>query len=202
MIKQLVGSAFLCCGAMVGELSAQATATGAPYVPGPIWERRTPAATGMNAALIDSAVAFHRANEARGARSMEENHYRSFGREPFGQGIGPFTTRGDPTGVIIRHGYVVASWGEPDRVDMTHSVTTSFLSTVAGLAADRGMIRDVTDTVRGYMAPIYSLRTTVATDRADKVGESMMIDLFDTAHNRTITWDNLLRQVSDWEGTL
>jgi CubicO group peptidase (beta-lactamase class C family) len=28
------------------------------------------------------------------------------------------------------------------------------------------------------------------------------IALFDTEHNRTITWDDLLRQVSDWEGTL
>jgi len=64
------------------------------------------------------------------------------------------------------------------------------------------MIRDVRDTVRGYMAPIYPLRTTPATDRADKIGESMMIDLFETPHNRRITWDDLLRQVSDWEGTL
>ena len=39
-------------------------------------------------------------------------------------------------------------------------------------------------------------------DRADKAGESMMIDPFETPHNRTITWDDLLRQVSDWEGTL
>jgi CubicO group peptidase (beta-lactamase class C family) len=29
-----------------------------------------------------------------------------------------------------------------------------------------------------------------------------LIDPFDTPHNRTITWDNLLRQTSDWEGTL
>ena len=34
------------------------------------------------------------------------------------------------------------------------------------------------------------------------MGEPMMIDLFDTPHKRTITWDHLLRQVSDWEGTL
>ncbi len=174
-----------------------------PYVPGAMWERRTPAAVGMDAALIDSAIAFHRANEAPGARNMEENHYRTFGRqEPFGQGIGPFKPRGDPTGIVIRHGYVVAVWGEPDRVDMTHSVTKSFLSSVAGLAYDRGMIRDVRDTVRNYIGPIYPFRSAPATDRAEKIGESMMIDLFETPHNRRITWDDLLRQVSDWEGTL
>ena len=30
----------------------------------------------------------------------------------------------------------------------------------------------------------------------------MFIDPFDTPHNRRITWDHLLRQTSDWEGTL
>jgi len=190
-------------GASAATLDAQAAPAASTYVPGTTWERRAPGAVGMDAALLDSAIAFHRANEAGGARDMEENHYRTFGRqEPFGQGIGPFKPRGDPTGIVIRRGYVVAVWGEPDRVDMTHSVTKSFLSSVAGLAYDRGMIRDVRDTVRGYMAPIYPLRTTPATDRADKIGESMMIDLFETPHNRRITWDDLLRQVSDWEGTL
>ena len=29
-----------------------------------------------------------------------------------------------------------------------------------------------------------------------------LIDLFGTPHNRTITWNHLLRQTSDWEGTL
>ncbi len=30
----------------------------------------------------------------------------------------------------------------------------------------------------------------------------MFLQPFDTPHNRTITWDDLLRQTSDWEGTL
>ena len=33
-------------------------------------------------------------------------------------------------------------------------------------------------------------------------GRADLIDLFDTPHNRKITWDHMLRQVSDWEGTL
>ena len=37
------------------------------------------------------------------------------------------------TGVIVRHGYLVAEWGEPQRIDMTFSVTKSFLSTTLGL---------------------------------------------------------------------
>jgi CubicO group peptidase (beta-lactamase class C family) len=34
------------------------------------------------------------------------------------------------------------------------------------------------------------------------LGEADLMDLFGTPHNRTITWNHLLRQTSDWEGTL
>jgi CubicO group peptidase (beta-lactamase class C family) len=34
------------------------------------------------------------------------------------------------------------------------------------------------------------------------MGAPDLIDLFVTPHNRTITWNHLLRQTSDWEGTL
>ena len=34
------------------------------------------------------------------------------------------------------------------------------------------------------------------------MGKADLIDLFDTPHNRTIAWDHMLRQTSDWEGTL
>ena len=133
---------------------------------------------------------------------MEEAHYRSFGREPFGQAIGPLKPRGEPSGVILRGGYVVAQWGEPDRVDITHSVTKSFLSTVVGLAVDRGMIPSVRDTVWKALAPIYRLRLQAPSEPGTSMGESMFIEPFNTPHNKTITWDDLLRQTSDWEGTL
>src|SRR5690606_11524235 len=132
--------------------------------------------------------------------------YQTFGREPFGDAIGPFRDRGDPSGMIIRHGYIVAEWGDTRRVDLTFSVTKSFLSTVVGLAYDRGLIRDVHDTVREYMAPISlaapgggPLSTRLS---ADRFGEGRPIELFESEHNRKITWDHLLRQTSDWEGTL
>ena len=134
---------------------------------------------------------------------MEVSHYQSFGaREPYGQGIGPFKPRGEPTGVILRGGYVVATWGEPDRVDMTHSVTKSFLSSVVGVAFDRGLIPSVRDTVWKAMAPIYRLRLEAPSEPGTTAGESYFLDPFATPHNREITWDDLLRQTSDWEGTL
>ncbi len=85
---------------------------------------------------------------------MEINHYRTFGKEPFGEAIGPFADRGPATGILVYRGYIVASWGEPSRCDMTHSVTKSFLSTVVGVAVDSGLIKSVFDTVADYMPPI------------------------------------------------
>ncbi len=39
-------------------------------------------------------------------------------------------------------------------------------------------------------------------DDADEFGRSKLIELFNTEHNRKITWEHMLRQTSDWEGTL
>ena len=173
-----------------------------PYIPTATWEHRSPAAMGLDSAKLAAAIAFAIASDAKNPRDMEESHYRSFGREPFGQGIGPFKPRGEPTGVILRGGYVVAQWGEPDRVDMTHSVTKSFLSATVGMAYDRGLIASVRDTVWKSQAPTYPLHLTAPADPGSTVGHPMFLDPWDTPHNRTIVWDDLLRQTSDWEGTL
>ena len=58
--------------------------------------------------------------------------------------------KGGAAGLIMRHGYIVAEWGDPARVDMTHSVTKTFLTTVIGLAWQRGLIRDVSDYAREF----------------------------------------------------
>ena len=177
---------------------------GAVYYPGPgeDWQRRTPQQVGMNAALVDSAVAFARANESTAPRDLEMAHHQSFGREPFGEPVGPFETRGDPTGIIIRNGYIVAEWGDTRRVDMTFSVTKSFVSTVVGVAVDRGMIRSVNDPVDPYMAPVFVVSPGGGNRNAGGVGDGRAMRLFDDERERRITWDHLLRQVSDWEGTL
>jgi CubicO group peptidase (beta-lactamase class C family) len=64
---------------------------------------------------------------------------------------------------------------------MTHSVTKTFLSAVAGIAFDRHMIRDVNDRVIDYVRPTPD---------------------FMLAHNQPITWDQMLRQTSGWIGTM
>lgn len=157
----------------------------------------------MDPRLLEEAVAFARANETKAPRNLELAHYQSFGREPFGEAIGPFQERGDPTGVVLRRGYIVAEWGDPHRVDMTFSVTKSFVSTTVGLAYDRGLIRNLRDRVQDHMAPFAAIQGGGG-DRypAERLGQSKLLRPFETEHNRKITWEQLLRQTSDWEGTL
>ncbi|MFN2567497.1 MAG: serine hydrolase domain-containing protein [Gemmatimonadaceae bacterium] len=184
---------------------ASAAPAQAVYYPGPgdDWARRSPRDVGMDSARLADAIAFAVQRESRAPRDLELAHYQSFGREPFGEGIGPFKERGDPTGLVVRHGYIVAAWGDPQRVDMTFSVTKSFLSTTVGLAYDRKLIRSLKDPVRDYVAPVVVLDGTPRVgDRAARLGQSMVQQPFETPHNRRITWDDLLRQTSDWEGTL
>jgi CubicO group peptidase (beta-lactamase class C family) len=78
---------------------------------------------------------------------------------------------------------------------MTNSVTKSFLSVVVGLAVDQGLIHTVTDTVSHYIPPVevYNPLNTEG---------STLLYPFKTPHNKTLTWDVMLRQTSDWEGTL
>jgi CubicO group peptidase (beta-lactamase class C family) len=161
-----------------------------PYWPSRDWERRPPAQAGFDAARLDEAIAFAKQNETAEPRDLERAHYTTaFGREPFNNATGPFKTRGDVTGIVVRHGYLVAEWGEPDRVDMTFSATKSFLSSVVGLAFDHKLIPSLDQPVHEAMGPTV--------DRQGKV-----LDLFQSPHARTITWDHLLRQTSDWSGTL
>jgi CubicO group peptidase (beta-lactamase class C family) len=176
------------------------------YFPSAVtWERRTAEQLGMDPAKIQEAVAFAKASETRNSRDLEENHYQTFGRqEPFANLIGPVKPRGDMTGVIVKNGYIVAEWGEPARVDMTHSVTKSFVSTMVGLAVERGLIRNIDDTVYKALGPVLHARAPklAAEGGTGRFDGRVPIEPFNTAHNRKITWRHLLQQASDFEGVL
>ena len=176
-----------------------------PYVPSAsVWERRAPEQVGMDAARIQEAIAFAKERAATAPRDLEEAHYQSFGREPFGNAVGPFKPRGEPAGVIVRNGYIVAEWGDPSRVDMSFSVTKSFVSTVVGLAVERGLIRSIDDSVFRYVGPVlHAARPELAIEGGrGRFDARVPIEPFDTPHNRRITWRHLLQQSSDFEGTL
>lgn len=172
------------------------------YFPDKEWIHKKPADLGVDESRLKEAVDFAIAHETKNPRSMEQNHYRTFGREPFGEAIGPMKERGPETGIIIKNGYIISQWGDPHRVDMSHSITKSFLSSVVGLAFDKGLINRVKDTVRNYVPPVKVYSANLIENKADHFGKEQLISLFETEHNKTITWDDLLRQTSDWEGTL
>lgn len=144
------------------------------------WESMEPADAGFDAALLQEAVDFAEANEYSGSRDLRQAILKGFQREPFHEILGPTKKRGGPAGMILKNGYVVAQWGDTRRVDMTFSVTKSYLSTVAGLAVDAGLIRST----------------------GDLVGDYVWTGQFDGAHNSQIRWSHLLDQSSDWSGQL
>ena len=174
------------------------------YYPGPWydWEEKSAEELGMNQQYIDSAVIYAQSMESTAPKNLELNHYLGFGREPFGFGVGPFKERGVQTGIIIKDGYIIAKWGEPKRVDMTFSVTKSFLSSTVGVAYDQGLIKDVSDLVDPYMAPILAVTPSLGSNKANALGDAQLLEPFKGAHNSRITWNHLLRQTSDWEGSL
>jgi Beta-lactamase len=171
------------------------------YYPDQAWQHKTPADVGMDEVKLKKAVDFAIANETTNPKNLELNHYQSFGiREPLSDPLGPLPERGAANGIIIKNGYIIATWGDIEREDICNSVTKSFLSSVVGLAYDKGLIRSIDDTVYRYVAPI-KFYNPLPQSRNPLTGEQLY-ELFNTPHNRTITWDHLLRQVSDWEGTL
>jgi CubicO group peptidase (beta-lactamase class C family) len=162
------------------------TITAADYFPPRgSWERKRPEELGFNGARLQQAIDFSVANESSSPKDTALALKQTFGvREPNFKILGPTQTRAALNGIIIRRGYVAAEWGDTARTDMAHSVTKTFLTTVVGLAWQRGMIRDLNDRASDYLPTM---------DREQ---------LFASDHNASITWEHLLRQTSDWSGTL
>jgi CubicO group peptidase (beta-lactamase class C family) len=165
------------------------------------WARRAPEAVGLDPARLAEAIAFARENESDAPRDLALAHARGFGREPYGDAVGPFLTRGPQTGVVLRHGYLVAEWGEPERVDPTFSVAKSFLSSVAALAVADGLI-GLDEEVWRSQAPVTVLGDVGPDADPAELGTATTVDLFPGAHNRRVTWGHLLRQTSAWRGEL
>ena len=150
------------------------------YFPDAEWQSKKPEELKMNKYWLDSAVNMALKSENKVDKDLRIANMKSYSREPDYKIIGPMKERGAPAGLVIKNGYIVAQWGDVNRVDMTFSVTKSYLSTVAGLAIDNGLIKNVTDKVNSYVWD----------------------NTFEGEHNSKITWDHLLNQSSDWSGTL
>ncbi len=121
------------------------------YFPDADWQTKKPEELKMNKGLLDSAVSLALKSENKVERDLRIANMKSYSREPGYKMIGPMKERGGPAGLVIKNGYIVAQWGDVNRVDMTFSVTKSYLSTVAGLAVDNGLIKNVHDKVGQYV---------------------------------------------------
>lgn len=167
---------------LVGAFFAGAAFAQTPYFPKRHnWQTQSPEEAGFDPAALDEAIEFAVASESDAPRDLALNHELTFAREPFGSRIGPTTVRGALSGIVVRGGFLVAEWGPTEKVDMTFSVSKTFLSTVVGVLYDDDLISSVDDRVGPYMPND---------------------ELFGSEHNESITWDHLLRQTSDWQGEL
>lgn len=150
------------------------------------WEIATASEAGFDAAALDAAIAFAKAHESPWPRSLHYPDGRYVGNVewnetgPWSEIVGPVAPRGGPAGLILKGGRIVAEWGETDRADMTFSIAKSYLSVMAGLAVDDGLIADIDE----------------------PVGCSVDGPWFESAQNRTITWRHLLTQASEWQGEI
>jgi CubicO group peptidase (beta-lactamase class C family) len=179
-IAVIGGLLLISCG-LVLEAREQAAARYFP--PAGNWEKRDPASLGLDQEKLDAAIAAALKTENTDTKDLSVDIPNTFRNEaPYNNVIGPTQERAGANLLVIYKGYAVASSGDIDRADMTFSVTKTFLSTVVGEAYERGMIKDLNDKVGPYMPE--------------------GVDLFASEHNAKITWDHLLRQTSDWSGTL
>ncbi|MEQ1821136.1 MAG: serine hydrolase [Fimbriimonadaceae bacterium] len=160
---------------MMLALLAKLALAQAVYVPGATWEHKTPSEMGFDPAALEQAVEF--------AKTHETDFPKDFSTQEkiFGKKLGPLPKeRGSTNGLVIRGGYIVASFGDVDHIDPTYSAAKSFLSSLLGIA-----VRD---------RKIPSVK--------DKVGEVIRDGGYDSPQNSGITWEHHVRQTSEWEGSL
>lgn len=142
-----------------------------------------PGAVGLDQAAIQAAIEYAQTNATppdQVAYDYSNVHPWDGDPPPHGDAIGPMPDRrGGPSGLILKDGHLIASWGDTSRTDHAFSVAKSFLAVLAGVAFDRGLIDDLDDPVADYI------------DDGGFAGR-----------NAPITWRQLLHQTSEWQGTL
>jgi hypothetical protein len=165
------------------------------------WEKKTPAFFKIDATKIKEAIQFSTQHESKFPRNARITQAMQYAKEPFGDPVGPMMDRGGLSGLIIYKGYIIAEWGDPTIVETCNSVTKSWVSSIVGLALDKGLISSLDDKVYNYMPPIQPY-TTLMNPNQSPMAIKDFIHPFATPHNKKISWDHLLRQTSDWEGEL
>ncbi len=130
--------------------------------------------------LLASAIEFAQSHESSWSREVGQGwgiHQQD--PPPWNRLFGPVHGRGPVSGLVSVAGKELARWGEPERADLTFSIAKTYLALLAGLAYDQGLIQDVGEPVG---------------DRVKGIG-------FDDGANAKVTWQHLLQQTSEWEGS-
>jgi len=168
MTRRFLSALFLC----VSLLDAQSAKSYFP--PRGKWDRKAPAELGFDAAKLQQAIDYAQANGS--SWDFDKDQVRTFGAV-----LGALPKqRAATNGIILRHGYIAAEFGDVKSNDPVYSVAKSFLSLVASKAVEQKLIQDVNDPVAKYIHD----------------------GGYDSPHNAKITWKEHLQQESEWEGTL
>jgi CubicO group peptidase (beta-lactamase class C family) len=153
---------------------AQAQNAGSYFPPAGAWQHKSAAELGLDAAKLQQAVEYAQAHGS--SWDFDRDQVRVFGTP-----LGPVPhQRAATNGIILRHGFIAAQFGDIKANDPVYSVAKSFLSTVCALAWDRGLIKDLNE----------------------PVAKSIHDGGYDSAHNAKVTWRNHLQQESEWEGVM
>ena len=159
------------------------------YFPPPhggMWDTVAPEDAGIDAKRLEALIAFARAHESDFERGPDYPAKKATTlRNDLGAGadteiVGPFAEAVGLSGLVVRGGRIVVEFGDTAHADEIASASKSFLSAVAGVAFDSGLIGD--------------LHRAVYQDTG--------LTLLASPHNRAITWHHLLQQTSEWDGEL
>ncbi|MFV0535565.1 MAG: serine hydrolase domain-containing protein [Cumulibacter sp.] len=93
--------------------------------------------------------------------------------------VGPLRPATGGSGVVLVEGQEAATWGNPEAVEMSFSVTKTVVSLVAGIAFDDGLL--IPD---------------------QRVSDVVEVPQLQGALSAQITWQHLLQQTSQWGGEL
>jgi CubicO group peptidase (beta-lactamase class C family) len=134
---------------------------------------------GVDPARVERAVRDQADRPVPGAEHMESYLAGAVSDVSRREVVGPLLNGGGASGVVLRRGALIASWGDPARTEMAFSATKSVLALVAGVAFDDGLLRLDEPACRSVSLPQLA-----------------------GAHDQQITWRHLLDQTSQWEGEL
>ena len=133
----------------------------------------------IDQAKLQQAVRFSIASETTWDRDNSDDWgIHTADQPPWNRLLGPVHPRGPVSGVVRVGGQQVIEWGEPNRADLTFSIAKTYLAMLAGVAHDTGLLPDLDEPIS---AKVHGIG-------------------FESPHNLSITWMQLLQQTSEWEG--